>query len=101
MEESPLGNGMPCVVDRLLPPGGTFADDNGNPHESNIEALVAAAITTGCASARFCPSDVVTRGRMATFLTRALALPAASSDRFSDDNGSPYEDASIVLPSPG
>ena len=57
-----------------LPPGGTFVDDNGNPHEPNIEALAAAAITTGCAPNRFCPSAPVTRGEMAVFLTRALDL---------------------------
>ena len=76
-----------------LPPGGTFSDDNGNPHEPDIEALFAAGITTGCSSSRFCPSEAVTRGQMATFLTRALGLPAASSDRFADDSGSPYEDS--------
>jgi hypothetical protein len=30
---------------------------------------------------------------MATFLARALALPAAGNDHFRDDNGSPHEDA--------
>lgn len=76
-----------------LPPGGTFTDDNANPHEPDIEALFAAGITAGCAPSRFCPSEPVTRGQMATFLTRALALPAATADHFTDDDGSPYEDS--------
>jgi hypothetical protein len=81
------------LLTSALPPGGTFSDDNGNPHEPNIEALFAAGITTGCASSLFCPSQAVTRGQMATFLTRALSLPTALTDHFSDDEGSPYEDS--------
>jgi hypothetical protein len=76
-----------------LPPGGTFSDDNGNPHEPNIEALYAAAITTGCAPARFCPTEQVTRGQMAAFLTRALLLPESALNSFTDDEGSPYEES--------
>jgi len=76
-----------------LAPGGTFTDDNGNPHEPDIEALYAAGITTGCAATLFCPSQTVSRGQMALFLARALLLPEAPTDRFVDDAGSPYEDA--------
>jgi hypothetical protein len=75
-----------------LPPGGTFTDDNGNPHEPNIEALFAAGITSGCAHSRFCPSEAVTRGQMAAFLSRALSLAHTSTNHFTDDEGSPYED---------
>ena len=75
-----------------LPPGGTFVDDNANPHEPNIEALFAAGITSGCTASRFCPSEAVTRGQMAAFLTRSLSLSPAPNDRFTDDDGSPYED---------
>ena len=77
-----------------LGPGGTFADDNGNLHEPNIEAIFAAGITTGCSvsPALFCPSQAVTRGQMAAFLTRALQLPAPDRDYFADDTGSLFED---------
>jgi len=77
-----------------LPPGGTFIDDNGNAHEGNIEAIAAAGITKGCnppVNDRFCPDDNVTRGQMAAFLVRALALPAAGDDYFTDDDGSVFE----------
>ena len=77
-----------------LPPGGTFVDDNGNVHEGNIEAIAAAGITLGCnppVNDRFCPGDTVTRGQMAAFLVRALDLPAAGSDYFTDDDGSVFE----------
>jgi beta-lactamase superfamily II metal-dependent hydrolase len=74
-----------------LPPGGTFTDDDGNPHEGNIEAIAAAGITKGCDVGLYCPYDKVTRGQMASFLARAFALPAASKDYFPDDNGSTHE----------
>ena len=71
-----------------LEPGGTFIDDDGSPHEPNIEALVVAGITNGCADARFCPSDPVDRGQMAAFLDRALELPDAPPAPFTDTAGS-------------
>jgi hypothetical protein len=54
-----------------------FADDNGSKFESDIEAIAAAGITTGCnppSNTSFCPDDYVTRGQMAAFLARALDL---------------------------
>jgi hypothetical protein len=69
-----------------------FDDDNGNTHEGSINRLREAGITTGCTTTRFCPNRVVTRGQMATFLARALGLPAPSDDYFHDDNSSPHED---------
>ena len=57
-----------------------FADvDSDSVHASDIEALFAAQITTGCGSdpLRYCPGDPVTRGQMASFLVRALGLEAA------------------------
>ena len=63
-----------------LDPGGTFADDNDSIHEASIEAIADAGITKGCnppVNDLFCPKDVVTREQMATFLVRALDLPAA------------------------
>ena len=77
-----------------LPPGGTFIDDNGNIHEANIEAIAAAGITKGCnppVNDRFCPDDLVTRGQLAAFLVRALGLPEAGTDYFTDDETSVFE----------
>ena len=51
-------------------------------------------ITVGCSAERYCPNDPVTRGQMATFLVRALDLPAATADYFTDDETSTHEDAS-------
>jgi hypothetical protein len=57
-----------------LPPSATdwFTDDNGNKHESRINAFAAAGITSGCGSGKFCPAGGVTRGQMAAFLHRAF-----------------------------
>ena len=74
--------------------GGTFLDDNGSTHEGMIEALRADNITEGCNTAGtiVCPGDVLTRGQMASLMTRAFALPAATQDYFADDQGSVHED---------
>jgi hypothetical protein len=68
-----------------------FTDDNGNKHEARINALASARITAGCAPGRFCPDGVVARDQMATFLVRALGLPASATDWFTDDNGNKHE----------
>ena len=61
-----------------LPPTSTdfFTDDEGNVHEANINRIAAAGITAGCSATRYCPGGTVTRGQMATFLSRAFDLPA-------------------------
>ena len=82
------------AVSASLPPGGTFTDDNGSIFESSIEAIAAEGITRGCnppANDRFCPDAPVTRGQMAAFLVRGLALTDRLVDPFSDDDGSIFE----------
>ena len=77
-----------------LPPGGGdfFDDDENSSHESNINRIAAAGITTGCSGDNYCPDGLVRRGHMATFLARALHLPAATRDYFDDDERSEHED---------
>ena len=71
---------MATFLDRALdlPPGpNAFVDDEGNVHESAINAIAAAGITVGCnppTGDEYCPANPVTRAQMATFLTRALGL---------------------------
>ena len=69
-----------------------FGDDDDNKHEANINRLAASGITAGCGPDRFCPNGKVTRAQMATFLARALKLPATSRDFFGDDAGNKHED---------
>ena len=67
-------------------PGEKFATD--------IAWLFNEGITFGCDDSPplFCPSGLVTRGQMATFLTRALDLPATTTDYFTDDETNVHED---------
>jgi glucose/arabinose dehydrogenase len=77
-----------------LPPGGTFRDDDGNPHEGNIEAIAAADITRGCnppINDLYCPDRILDRGEIAAFIVRMLDLPATNLDFFGDDEESVFE----------
>ena len=76
-----------------LPASGTdhFDDDAGSAHEGNINALADSGITLGCAVRRFCPGAGVSREEMASFLVRALGLPASGADSFTDDGASIHE----------
>ena len=53
-----------------------------------IEAITAAGITNGCATAQYCPDRAVTRAEMATFIARAFDLPDAGPAGFVDTSGS-------------
>jgi hypothetical protein len=72
-----LGSGRIDAVAALdeLP---RFADIAGSVHLANIEALAEAGVTSGCTPQRYCPARAVTRGQIATFLDRALELPAGA-----------------------
>jgi hypothetical protein len=50
-----------------------FSDDDGTVFESDVAALDASGVTSGCATRLYCPDRSVTRGEMAAFLIRALA----------------------------
>jgi len=68
-----------------VPPGAKFAAD--------ISWLTNEGITVGCDTSPplYCPNGLVTRGQMATFLVRALDLPATSTDYFTDDETNKHE----------
>jgi D-alanyl-D-alanine carboxypeptidase len=69
-----------------------FGDDNGTPHEADINRLFAAGVTVGCGAGSYCPGRAVSREQMATFLVRALGLYwGAGSDHFDDDDASIHE----------
>ncbi len=53
----------------------TFADvPTNHPFFQWVEALAASGITGGCGGGNFCPTNPVTRGQMAVFLSKALGL---------------------------
>jgi hypothetical protein len=68
-----------------------FSDDEGLTHEANINRVAAAGITVGCGPGRFCPSGLVTRGQMASFLARAFDLAGSKIDWFGDDDSSTHQ----------
>jgi Bacterial Ig-like domain len=70
-----------------------FTDDDGMRHEGVIDRVAEAGLMRKCATSLFCPGDFVRRIDMAVFLVRAFALPAASEDFFTDDEGRAQEDA--------
>ena len=55
----------------------------------HVDRLAGLGVTSGCATdpARYCPWEAVTRGQMATFLTRAFDLDPALPVGFSDTAG--------------
>lgn len=70
-----------------------FTDDADVPQQTAINRFAAAGITSGCAENRFCPGDDVTRAQFATFLDRAMELPEADRDYFTDDSDIVHEPA--------
>lgn len=83
-----------------LPPGtAEFTDTADSIHSSDIAALAEAGITRGCnppANDRFCPKDPVTREQMASFLVRALELPAGTVVFTDTDAGDPIHRSDIA-----
>lgn len=74
---------MAAFLDRALSLPATtpdwFDDDDDSIFEGSIDRLAAAGITAGCnppANTDYCPYARVTRSQMASFLSRALDLPA-------------------------
>ena len=76
----------PCSGTQPPSGGGSgFTDTAGSAFSADIAWLVGAGITSGCTSTRFCPTAVVSREQMASFLSRAMGLPSATRDFFADD----------------
>lgn len=70
-----------------------FTDDEDSTLEDWINRLREAGIASGCTARTYCPRNTVTREQMAAFLARALELPPASRDYFTDDESSTLEDS--------
>ena len=83
---------------------GPFTDLADTPHAANINAIAAAGITKGCNppdNTMFCPERSVSRQETAAFLVRAFELPASTTDRFTDDDDSIFEDNINALAAAG
>ena len=93
------------VANTIVRSGGTlpsaprdaFSDDNGTPHEADINKVAAVGVVVGGPDGLYRPGDPVSRAQMATFLVRAhdvrtgRALGGPPVDYFADDNGSAHE----------
>ena len=71
--------------------GAWFEDIIGSPYRGDILWIANAGISAGCGIERFCPKGTVTREQMASFLARALHLPVATRDWFTDDSTTDHE----------
>ncbi len=69
-----------------VPSSGTFTEDIAWVKEQGI------ALGCNLEGTLFCPDDLVIRGQMASFLSRALELPKAGRDYFKDDGQNTHED---------
>ncbi len=70
---------------------GGFTDVAGTTHADAIAWVADQEIAAGRGDGTFGPNDDVTRGQMATFLTRALELPAGDAS-FPDAVGTTHEE---------
>jgi hypothetical protein len=77
--------GLPAAV------GDYYADDAASEYQADINRLAEAGLTIGCGETAFCPDAFATRAELASFVSRALSLPDASGDYFTDDDGSLHE----------
>ncbi|MEX1178324.1 MAG: S-layer homology domain-containing protein [Nitriliruptor sp.] len=86
-----------------LPAGGTwrFRDVRGHTHVDGIGAVARAQVASGYLDGTFRPEGAVTRGQLATFLVRALDLPAAHSHPFTDVSGSAHEGSIAAVAAAG
>jgi hypothetical protein len=64
-----------------------FSDDDGNPHEENIEWMFQNEYVYGCDVDGYCPSRKLTRAQTAALLDRILSPAPTSQDFFTDDDG--------------
>jgi hypothetical protein len=68
-----------------------FSDIASSPFIADIAWIAQRGITNGCGGGNYCPADPVTRAQMASFIARALSLPATSTNYFPDDAGTIFE----------
>jgi hypothetical protein len=89
------GSPPPSTTTTVVPtPSLPFVDIAGSLFVDDIIWLAEQGITSGCnppANDQFCPDALVTRGQMASFLSRALGLPVTEVDLFVDDETSEHE----------
>ena len=79
--------------------GPTFLDTVGTSHEVAVDRLVAEGLVNGCTEDRFCSAADLTRGQMASILSRALGLGDAPVVAGGDHDAARDTEAGVVPPS--
>lgn len=75
-----------------------FGDDNGHLAEGAINSLAESGISSGCYEQHFCPDRPISRGEMASLLTRAFRWDSAGGGgQYVDLAGSPHGGALVQL----
>jgi len=75
-----------------------FDDDDGHLAEGAIDALIDAGIPMSCDKAMVCPDRPITRGEMATLITRAFSWDhLGNPEQYLDLDGSPFRAALAKL----
>ena len=88
VDVSRLQSRLRSAGSNLTDPG----DIGASPFYGDIVWAYREGIISGCGIGRFCPNDALSREQMAAFLVRALDLPPATRDYFTDDEGSTFAD---------
>lgn len=79
----------------------TFSDIAGDAHEDAIRILAGERVVTGHADGTYRPREAVTRGQMASFLSRALDLPPVGGVPFSDTADDVHREAIDLMAATG
>lgn len=85
---------LPPAVEQIRPVSGFWDVPDSSTFSLDVAWLGEEGITRGCNAPwrdDYCPANGLTRGQAATMLVRALDLPASSTDRFTDDDGTTHE----------
>ncbi len=82
--------------------GERFRDSASSVHGTSIETLSDAGLISGCEEGKFCPSEQVTRGQLASMIFRAFDVPDADAElTYFDDIGGAHEPAVAALAEAG
>lgn len=76
------------VLDRGF---GCINDHATTKYAADVAWARETGVSKGCDADMFCTNDRMIRGQFAGFLARAMGLPKATADYFTDDDGTPYE----------
>ena len=92
--------GAPAAAS-IAPAVTSLLDIAGSPHEADIEILFSRGVTKGCGPSIYCPNESMTRGQIALFISRQLAIQPVDADYYDDDQGSQYEAAANSVSAAG